>query len=356
MKRYLKIISAGLLLGMGTASKGQDLHFSQFYDNAVLRNPGLTGIFSGDFKFGLDYRTQWGSAFVPYNTTMVSGEMRLLVSREVGDYLSFGVLGTFDKAGTINFQSQQFYGSICYNKSLEDEHYSYLSVGLAGGYLHRSVDQTLMTFSSQYINSAFDPHNPSGETATFNHLSNYDVGAGVSLNSSIDFLGKFNYYLGASAYHLNSPTEIFSGGDVLVKLPIKWQFAAGLHFPFSDNFGFTVHGNYSLQQPYSELILGGLFSWRSIPVGMPSIFTFHFGAFVRAKDAIIPTVKIDYRKLSVGVSYDVTNSSLATSTSGTSATEFTLYIRSFYDHKKNPRDPIMCPRFEDDINVNNTFR
>ena len=65
MKRFITIITAGLLLGMNTNSKGQDIHFSQFYDNAILRNPALTGIFSDEYKFGLDYRSQWGSVSIP---------------------------------------------------------------------------------------------------------------------------------------------------------------------------------------------------------------------------------------------------------------------------------------------------
>jgi type IX secretion system PorP/SprF family membrane protein len=356
MKRYITILSIGMLVSLGIASRAQDLHFSQFYDNAILRNPGLTGIFSGDFKFGLDYRNQWGSVTSPYSTTMASGETRFMVSRESADFLSFGVLLTYDKAGSINFTSLQTYASICYNKAIEDQHNSYLSVGFAGGYLNRHVDMSLMTFSSQYVNGNYDQNNATGETSTFNNLNNYDLGAGISLNSSLDVNSRYNYYLGASVYHINSPTEIFSGGAVLVRLPMKWQFGGGLHLPFSDQFGFTVHANYSLQQPYSELIFGGLFTYRSIPVGLPSIFAFHFGAFIRRQDAIIPTVKIDYRDLSFGFSYDATNSSLATGASGAGATELTLYIRSKYEHRKNPRDPIMCPRFEDDVNPNNTFR
>lgn len=356
MNRTIKILSTALLVTVGGVSSGQDLHFSQFYDNAILRNPGLTGIFSGDFKFGFDYRNQWSGVTSPYSTVMVSGETRFMVSREAADYLSFGALLTYDKAGSINFTSMQAYGSICYNKALEDEHNSFLSVGFAGGYLSRSVDQSLMTFSSQYVGGNFDPNNPTGETGTFNHLNNYDIGAGVSLNSSLDVNNRFNYYLGASAYHINSPTEIFNGGQVLVRLPMKWQFGAGLHLPFSDQFGFTAHANYSLQEPYSELIFGGLFTYRSIPVGLPSIFAFHFGAFFRRGDAFIPTVKIDYKDVSIGYSYDATNSSLATNASSASASEITLYIRSKYEHKKNPRDPIMCPRFEDDVNPNNTFK
>ena len=354
MKRYLTGLSVSVLLGLGVTSNAQDVHFSQFYENAILRNPALTGIFSGDYKVGIDYRSQWAQIGAAYTTTMISGETRILVNREIGDYVSFGLVATYDKAGTIDFTSTQIYPSISYNKALEDQHNSYLSVGFAGGYLNRSIDQSKITTSSQWINGSYLPANPTGELLPFKNLHNYDLGAGVSLNSSVDQTGIFNYYIGAGVYHLNAPTETFNSTDVLVKLPLKWEFNAGFHTSFSQQFGLTVHLNYSLMQPYSEAIVGGMFTYRAVPIGLPSVFAFSFGCFYRYQDAVVPTIKIDYKDVAVGISYDVTTSSLITSTALNSAgaTEISLYIRGNYNHKKNPRDPVMCPRFEDLNNYN----
>jgi hypothetical protein len=206
-----------------------------------------------------------------------------------------------------------------------------------------------MTFSNQFVNGSYDPANPTGEIAPFKKMNNYDLGAGISLNSSIDESGIFNYYLGVGAFHINAPTETFNGSDVLVKLPLKWDFNAGFHTSFNQNFGFTGHFDYSLMQPYKEMVFGGLFTYRSTPVGLPSIFAFSFGAMYRYQDAVIPVVKIDYKAVSFGFSYDVTNSSLVngTAVSGASATEVSLYVRGEFLHRKNPRDEVMCPRFED---------
>jgi type IX secretion system PorP/SprF family membrane protein len=355
MKRYLTILSAGLFLSIG--SYGQDIHFSQFYENEIFHNPGLTGIFSGDYKAGIDYRSQWGSVTTPFTTTMVSAETRILVARDIGDYISFGFALTYDKAGSISFTSEQVYPAIAYNKALGDLHNTYLSVGLTGGYIARSVDMTLMTFSSQYVNSSYSANNPTGETSTFKGLHNYDVGTGISLNSSLDRNSRFNYYIGAAVYHVNSPRESFSGIGASTNLPMKWEFNGGIHLPISDNFSFTVQANYSVQQPYQEFIFGGLFTWRPVPVGMPNIFAFTFGLQARYQDAIIPTFKIDYKNTAIGFSYDINNSSLGSSAgTGTGASEITLYVRGKYNHKKNPNDPLMCPRFEDDPNPGNTFR
>ncbi|MBC7554821.1 MAG: PorP/SprF family type IX secretion system membrane protein [Taibaiella sp.] len=349
MKNFLKIVTAGLLLGFGTKAVAQDIHFSQFYENSILRNPALTGIFSGDFKVGVNYRDQWASVANPFRTVAATAETRILTNRAVGDYLSIGLGAYYDKAGSIGFTSQEIYPAIAFNKAMSDQHNSYLSVGFTFGYLSRFVDMSKMTLSSQVVNGVYSSSNPSGENAPFKSLHNFDMGAGVSLNSSIGLENKANYYLGASLYHINRPTQIFNGGYSTVKLPMKLQFNAGVNFIMSEKFSLALHANYSNQNPYTETIAGGYLTFHSVTPGLPSIFAFSFGGFYRVQDAFIPVVKLDYSNVSLGISYDVTNSSLATSTGGTSATEISLYIRSKYTHKTNPRDGVMCPRFEAEI-------
>lgn len=355
MKRHLTTLAAGILLFAGTG-RAQDIHFSQFWENNILLNPALTGVMSSDYKLGIDYRSQWATVASPYKTVMLSGETRVLISREVGDYLSFGLVYTNDKAGSINFTSNQVYPAICYNKAMEDERNTYLSVGLTGGYISRNVDMALMKFTNQYLNSNYDQSNPTGETFIYKGMHNYDVGAGVSINSSLDFQSRSNYYLGVGVYHLNNPTVLFNGGNTLVKLPIKWQFNGGIYLPLNDQFSVSARANFAVQQPYHEFVFGGLITWKALQVGLPSIFSFHFGAFCRYQDAIIPVIKFDYKNASLGFSYDVNNSSLsAQAGTGTSATEITLYIKGNYNHRNNPRDGVMCPRFEDDPNRMNNF-
>jgi type IX secretion system PorP/SprF family membrane protein len=351
MKHYLSKLSAAILLGLSVNGYAQDVHYSQFYENALMRNPALTGIFTGDYKVGFNYRSQWATVSNPYSTVMLSGETRVLVDREIGDYLSFGMAVNFDKAGSINMNTTQIYPAIAYNKNMGDKYNSYISVGLSGGYISRSLDQSKMTTDNQYVNGEFNATNPTGEFVSYRSRSNYDVGAGVSLNSSLDEQGIFNYYLGVSAYHINTPTQEFTGADP-VNLNMKWQFNAGFHSSFSEQFGVTVHGNYSFQQPNTELILGGFFTWRSVPVGLPSIFALNFGVFYRNQDAFIPMVRVDYKDVSIGFTQDVTNSSLAANVPGTGATEISVYVRGNYLRRKNPRDPMFCPRFEDVNNYN----
>lgn len=350
MKLCLKKVFAGVLVGLSLNSYAQyDIHYSQFYENAMLRNPALTGIFTGDYKIGFDYRNQWSQVSKAYSTVMISGETRILVNREINDYLAFGLAIDHDKAGSIGFAQTRIYPTIAYNKALEDKYYSYLSVGLAGGFISTSVNQADMRTPFMYQGGEFNGGS-TGESAVYRGQNDYDIGAGVSLNSSLDQNGAFNYYLGASAYHINTPSQDLAGTEPS-NLTMKWQFNAGFHSSFSEQFGVTVHGNITAQQPSIENMIGGFFTWRAVPVGLPSIFALNFGAFTRItsgqQDAFIPMIRIDYKDVSFGFSHDVTTSALATAVPGTSATEITLYVRGMYQHNKNPRDPIFCPRFED---------
>ncbi|NDC41455.1 MAG: type IX secretion system membrane protein PorP/SprF, partial [Chitinophagia bacterium] len=211
MKKFLSIVSSALVLGSFTAV-AQDIHFSQFYENSILRNPGLTGIFSGELKASANFRNQWSAISVPYSTGSASAEWRILVNRQVADYMSFGLAAYSDKAGSIDFKSQGVYPTIAYNKSINQRHSSYLSVGFTGGYINRTVDMNKMIFSSQYVNG-YDQTNPSGETAPFKSLNHFDVGAGISFNSAIGTENRANFYLGVSAFHLNRPVEAFNGGN-----------------------------------------------------------------------------------------------------------------------------------------------
>jgi type IX secretion system PorP/SprF family membrane protein len=351
MKLCLKKVLAGVLVGLSVNSYAQyDIHYSQFYENALLRNPALTGIFTGDYKVGVDYRNQWAAVSKPYSTIMLSGETRLLVNREINDYLAFGLAFESDRAGSIGFGQTRVYPAIAYNKALEDKYYSYLSVGLTCGYYSTSVNQSQMTTPYMYQGGEFNSANSTGESAIYKSQGDYDIGAGVSLNSSLDQNGAFNYYLGASAYHINTASQGFAETEPS-NVTMKWQFNAGFHSSFSEQFGVTVHSNITAQQPSVEYMMGGFFTWRAVPVGLPSIFALNFGCFARVvsgqQDAIIPMVRIDYKDVAIGFTRDVTSSALGTAVPGAGATEVTLYLRGMYQHNKNPRDPIFCPRFED---------
>jgi hypothetical protein len=65
---YKPVLLIYILLQCGTINYAQDISFSQFYDQPLLRNPALAGIFTGDVRFTASYRNQWQSVTIPYRT------------------------------------------------------------------------------------------------------------------------------------------------------------------------------------------------------------------------------------------------------------------------------------------------
>ena len=78
MKRL--ILLTVLLLTYGLC-KAQDYTFSQFYEQPLLRNPALAGLFTGDLRVSMSYRDQWGSVTVPFRTTSLSIEHKYLLAK-----------------------------------------------------------------------------------------------------------------------------------------------------------------------------------------------------------------------------------------------------------------------------------
>lgn len=342
-------IAAVLLLG-GTAAQAQDIHFSQFYENAILRNPGLTGIFSGDYKAGVNYRTQWGNIANPFETVIASAETRIQTNKEYHDYLSFGACVSYDKAGAIDFTSVQITPAVNYNKRLFDGHSSYLSAGFAASYIQRSFDPSKMTVDNQYLGGGYDPNAATGETMHFDKITHYDVSAGVSFNSSAGPNNEVMYYIGAAAYHITKPKEAFSQAETFIRLGAKYTGNAGVSVRFNPHFSMMATANYTNQAPYQETIFGGMLSYRQ-PINDRRIFALSAGCFLRWKDAIIPTMKVDYNTYAFTLSYDVTTSSLKPSLSSKGGWEMSVYIRGKYPRKEGATDRIECPRFEQELST-----
>jgi type IX secretion system PorP/SprF family membrane protein len=323
-------------------SRGQDIHFSQFYETAIVRNPALTGIYTEDYKVTGQFREQWGSVGKGFRTGAFSAEYRFPVSRSTNDFLTMGFLGYSDKAGTINFKTVGLYPSINFNKSMEDAWNSYLSVGFTAGHLTRTIDVTKMTFDNQYQNGSFNSGNGTGEQQLPDPKLNYwDLGAGVSFNSSPS--DKASYYIGASAYHFTRPRTSFYQENDDVRLQTRWNGNAGFSWFIDDDYSVLFHGNYVMQGPYRELIAGGLFKWSMTDHRNRKSFALAGGAFYRLHDAIVPVVKVDWKGQSFSFSYDVNISTLRDVTKMRGGFEITVAKAGFIG--AGPEDKRLCPRF-----------
>jgi len=345
MRRTIQIAVFALAITQlaGLAVRAQDTHFSQFYETAVLRNPALTGIFNDDYKAGVVYRNQWSSVGSPYQTILASAETRFSINHSQTDYLTISAIFCTDKAGAAVLKTTSFYPAINYNKNLGDSHASYLSVGFTAGYLQRSFDLSKLTFDNQYQGGVVVPSLGAGESLPVAKFSHWDLGAGVSFNSGVGENNNVVYFLGLSAYHLTQPRATFSDQSEVLNLATRWNGSFGLNVTLNDIWSTQVHANYAMQGQYRETILGAMLRWGRLDQSNKQSFAISGGAFYRLNDAIIPSLKLDYKKQSFGISYDINTSTLKDVSKMRGGLELTAFITGFLGH--HYEDKHTCPRF-----------
>jgi type IX secretion system PorP/SprF family membrane protein len=343
MKRNcITLILSAILLAPLAVSGQADIHFSQFYETSILRNPALTGIFPEDYKVGVYERNQWASIIHPYQTTLINGETHIAVSHRSDDFFSFGFLGYADKAGSINQSIVGLYPAISFNKSMNPEHHSYLSAGFTSGYLQYSYDPSKATFNNQYQNNSFNALNPSGENLPNPKLEMWDVGTGLNFNTSGRDAAN-TFIVGLSAYHITKPKFSYYLADPQnVNIRVNSNFA--LSRQINESFVMQLQANATFQGTYREVLLGGLLGWTEVMRASYPVFVFYAGAFYRVGDAVIPVVKVKYKNFALGMSYDVNVSTLSPVTNLQGGYEVTLFYTGFYPRNFENTGKI-CPRF-----------
>lgn len=342
-KWILRPLIACIALFTGAQVMAQDIHVSQFYETPMMRNPALAGIFTGDIRVQALHRNQWSWTGFPFKTTALSGEYKFPVGRGE-DFMTLGVQGYYDLAGSTRLRTTQLSPVLNYHKSLSSDHNEYLSAGFMVGMVQRQFDAHNLTFDYQYLNGNYSAGNPTGENFAAYNRNFVDVSAGLSYSNEAGEAG--NYYLGVSLAHVNKPTETFKQERIV--LPAKFQFNAGLHMNFDDQLSLQTELNYATQAGFNELMLGALvgyeFEGNTNAYGEPTTLAISGGLMARVKDALIPVVKMRYQQFELGVSYDVNLSSLQTASKGRGGFELTLSYRAF-TRASEESGRLRCPRF-----------
>lgn len=331
-----------LLICIWANLSAQDIHFSQFFETPLLRNPALAGIFSGDIRVQSVYRNQWNSVTTPYQT----GSLNLEYKKPVGkgdDFLTIGGQVLYDRAGTIALQSTHILPALNYHKSLSGNKNRYLSLGFMGGWVQRSIDRSKVTTNSQYDGTGFNPNLSDGERFA-NSYSYIDASVGMSFNSQIGQNPDNNIYLGAAYHHFNKATKVSFYGNPNYEMIPKWVGSIGLRMTVNEYSYFTLYGDYSKQGTYTETLGGALYSWRLDDIEDPK-YILHGGALLRWKDAIIPVAKIDFKPFAFSVSYDANISQLKSASRGQGGFELSISYQKSFDSNKYGDESVRCPRF-----------
>lgn len=331
-KNHIKTLLVVILVSVQGFIHAQDIHFSQFFETPLLRNPSLAGIFTGDLRLQMVYRDQWGSVTDGYRTGSFNGEYKLPIGK-ADDFITLGGQVLFDRAGTAALTQISFLPVINYHKSLSNEHNRYLSIGFMGGIVNRSFDRSKMTTDD-----------PAGEPTAIANYTYPDGSVGISYNSNLSQDPEDNFYLGLAYHHFTKPKNSFFR-DPSIKLSPKWTGSAGFRFGVTEYSYVSIMADYSLQEKYQETVVGALYGLKIGPEIENPTYTIHGGAFIRWSDAIIPVVKLDYSKFSFAFSYDVNISKLKPYSYGRGGYEVSLSYIGFFDRDNSSLNAVRCPRF-----------
>lgn len=335
MKTCKKILFIGIWnLLFVISAFSQDVHFSQFFEAPLWRNPSLAGIFKGDIRVQAVYRDQWNSLTNAYKTFSLNAEYKIPVGKG-DDFFTTGMQVLNDKAGTIGWMTTQVLPVLNYHKSLSVEKNSYLSLGFMGGWVQRRFDASKMTTNSQYDNGTI------GENLVTTQYNYLDGSVGMSYNSNLNNNEENTFFIGAAYHHFNRPKQSFYRNSQ-IELNPKLVFSGGLKLAVSENAFLTLQADRSMQGGFSETVAGSLCGLKIGPDPDNPDYVLHAGAFLRWNDAIIPVVKLDYHPFSVAVSYDVNISKLKPSSYGRGGAEVSI---SYIGFLKRSEGIIRCPKF-----------
>ncbi|WP_207510819.1 PorP/SprF family type IX secretion system membrane protein [Longitalea luteola] len=320
--------------------QGQDIHFSQFYEFPLLRNPALAGIFSGNFRLTGAYRNQWQSVTVPYRTMAISGECKLLRGFTTGDFITTGFQLTNDVAGDSKLQRIQVLPVINYHKLLNEDRTTFISLAFMGGAVNEHFDASKLRFDDQYMNGAYSVSNPTRQQIGSTRFTYWDVSAGISFKTSLG--NNTNLYVGGSVFHLAEPHAAFTK-EYDVRLNRKYGVNAGLSAWINKMDKIVVYADCFAQGGNRLIQGGGLFTHCFDENGDEAALSVGVGGTLRWKDAFVPIIKLYTHQLGIGLSYDVNISKLTTASQFRGGFELSLSYTGLWKRLAESLEKVECP-------------
>jgi len=314
---------------------GQDIHFTQFTMLPAYINPSQTGEFNGNFRAVAGYRSQWRSVTkFPYSTYGGIIDAPVKKNGQKG-FWGLGLNVFADKAGEGDLKTTSADIFIAYHIRLSQN--SFLSGGLTGGILQRSINPSQLRFENQFDGKGHNPSLSSGETFAYQNFIKPSVGVGVSYawgdDKSANVISNNNYAgkklnIGFSVFNVSQPYYSFikSSAD---KLALRYTGFLMSSFGIENtNMAIIPSVLINMQNKASEVMLGGMVRYT---LREQSRYTeklkgaaLSVGGYYRWGDAFSPAMMIESGSLAFGLSYDLNVSGLKTASNGRGGFEFMI--------------------------------
>jgi type IX secretion system PorP/SprF family membrane protein len=282
-------------------------------------NPAFSGDIEGTWRFANIYRSQWYTVSKPFTTVAVSYDKIL---SNFNQSSGAGIIFLYDQSGIVGLTSVKLYASGSYRFILNNSH---LRLGLQIGVVHKYFDFGSATFPLQFniLTGKYDlPPEYSGENP--GEMMTYaDANAGLLWKTKIR---NFIPELGVTCQHLNMPVESFSGAGE--HLAVRTLVHGGIRIETYRNFSILPLGYLSYQAHTNELLAGILFNFGMVSEHYRTT-AFSPGVFLRNGinrnyDALVIFTGINFVKMKIGLSYDITLSELQSLNKNQGAFEISL--------------------------------
>jgi type IX secretion system PorP/SprF family membrane protein len=327
MKAKKAIISASFLFLGWNAMAQQDIHFSQFYSAPGIINPASTGVFNGNVRAFLNYRSQWKTITEPFTTISGAFDSRLFEDQLKNGFIGLGVFMYNDVAGTSQLTTGNYGLNLSYSIELADD--MYLSIGVQPSMIQKSISYAGLYYGSQFTGVSFDEGLNSGEANTGLEVSAFDLAGGVYY--LYRFTDETAMYAGVSAAHLTAPNISFNGaGDPLLR---KYTFHGGAELMIPNtHVSFLPNTLIKVQGPNRIINIGTdfkyIFQEQSHFTGFVNESSFGLGAYYRVGDAFWGTAQFSWTGFTLAFSYDLNISDLTVATNGNGGMEALLMYRA----------------------------
>lgn len=328
MKKLILLFTIGLVVAK---ANGQDFHLSQYDAAALNANPGMTGVFKGEYRIHGHYRNQWlAVATKPFTTGLLSFDVNK------GKWGYGGQIANF-RAGTGGYNVVSILPSAAYKISFGKQRFSFISIGAQVGFFQKSINAASLTFANQYVKTnggEFNTALSTNENFSGNGIFNLDINAGLMYYYA-NPTTMINPFGGVTFYHLNMPQESFLGETN--KLPIRTEGLLAARVVLTPTISVIPKVFFQYQKKATELTYAAQAQFY-----LDNYDLFLLGGLTyRNKDAAIIEFGAKYAKFIARISYDINTSSLNDVSRGRGGSEFSLtYIFS----TPNPNPVPTCPR------------
>ena len=330
-----------ILIFIGTALFGQDIHFSQFNDLPLNLNPAQSGNMDGTFRTGTIYRNQWNSVSVPFESTGLYADFKSYPSFLNGKVIGLGVQLLNDRSGSGGLVENVF--SICgsYHHFINSKKNQLLTAGLSLGLFQKSIDLSKLNFENQFSYQSANFGNLSNnENFVNNSITKPDIGLGITWT----WFNQFGYQItaGLNTAHINLPNQSFLGANE--RLSTRTNIHANVVYSLIKQIEIDPSILVMIQNGNTNTVIGVDFLYG---LGRNTVekIDLKLGLYGRIGDAMSFIAGINHNNWSIGLAYDLNVSSLMPASEAKGAFEISIsYVNRMYKGMKNKKHVVPATR------------